>query len=299
MKFATVRIGEESTFIGLLDEERDSMIHLKKLFQLVKQDEIFPNDMIELIKLGDSFVHQVRSLLNDVHVQECSYPIKKVTFMPPIPSPRKNVICVGKNYAEHVKEMGGDELPEDIIIFTKAPTTVIPHDAAIPLHETITNQLDYEGELAVIIGKKGKGIKKEEAVEYVFGYTILNDVTARDLQSKHKQFFLGKSLDGSCPMGPYIIHHSAVNNPNHLHIETRINGEVRQSSNTKHFIFPIERIIEEISKGMTLEPGDIIATGTPAGVGKGFTPPKFLKDGDTIEIEIENLGRLRNTVKKI
>jgi len=299
MKFATAKIDDESTFIGLLDEVRDSIIHLKKLFQFAKQDHSFPNDMMELIELGDSFVYQIRSLLNDVHVQECSYPLKKVTFLPPIPSPRKNVICVGKNYAEHVKEMGGDQLPEDIIIFTKAPTTIIAHDAAIPLHERITNQLDYEGELAVIIGKKGKGIKKEEALEYVFGYTILNDITARDLQSKHKQFFLGKSLDGSCPMGPYIIHHSAVSNPNHLHIETRINGEVRQSSNTKHFIFPIERIIEEISKGMTLEPGDIIATGTPAGVGKGFTPPKFLKDGDTIEIEIENLGRLRNTVKKM
>lgn len=224
-------------------------------------------------------------------------PMEKVKFLAPIPRPRKNIFCVGKNYEEHAIEMGSKaDIPEHVMIFTKAPTTVIGHMENIMEHKQVTEQLDYEGELAVIIGKKGKGIKKEKALDYIFGYTILNDITARDLQKKHKQFFIGKSLDTTAPIGPWIVTKDSIPNPNELNITTKVNGEIRQQSNTKHFIFPIEEVISVLSKGMTLEPGDIIATGTPAGVGKGFNPPRFLKAGDSIEISVEGIGTLINQV---
>jgi 2-keto-4-pentenoate hydratase/2-oxohepta-3-ene-1,7-dioic acid hydratase in catechol pathway len=217
----------------------------------------------------------------------------------PIPRPDKNIFCIGKNYAEHAIEMGSKaDIPEHIMVFTKAPTTVIGPDETVLNHKEVTSQLDYEGELAVIIGKTGRAIPKEEALDYVFGYTIINDVTGRDLQSRHKQFFIGKSLDTTCPMGPWIVHSSAVENPNKLDIQTTVNGEMRQSSNTENFIFPIEEIISVLSRGMTLEPGDIIATGTPAGVGKGFKPPRFLQPGDTVEITVEKIGSLTNSIEK-
>lgn len=300
MKFVTVKAKDSVPFIGVLTPFEDYVLHLKKYFQDMDPSFQIPETMLELIELGESFYEQLTKKISfdRNEIQSYCYSLNEVTFLSPIPRVRKNIMCVGRNYAEHVKEMGGTELPEDIIIFTKAPTTVIGHGDEIPLHEDVTDQLDYEGELAIVIGKRGKGIKKEKALDHVFGYTILNDVTARDIQYRHKQFFLGKSLDGSCPIGPSITHKSMIPTPNCLTITTKVNGEIRQHSNTKHFIFSVERIIEEISKGMTLEPGDIIATGTPSGVGKGFQPPKFLKAGDQVEIEIEKLGVLRNTVQK-
>lgn len=300
MKFVTVKAKDSVPFIGVLTPFEDYVLHLKKYFQDMDPSFQIPETMLELIELGESFYEQLTQKISfdRNEIQSYCYSLNEVTFLSPIPRVRKNIMCVGRNYAEHVKEMGGTELPEDIIIFTKAPTTVIGHGDEIPLHEDVTDQLDYEGELAIVIGKRGKGIKKEKALDHVFGYTILNDVTARDIQYRHKQFFLGKSLDGSCPIGPSITHKSMIPNPNCLTIKTKVNGEIRQHSNTRHFIFSVERIIEEISKGMTLEPGDIIATGTPSGVGKGFQPPKFLKAGDQVEIEIEKLGVLKNTVQK-
>ncbi len=300
MKFVTVKAKDSVPFIGVLTPFEDYVLHLKKYFQDMDPSFQIPETMLELIELGESFYEQLTKKISfdRNEIQSYCYSLNEVTFLSPIPRVRKNIMCVGRNYAEHVKEMGGTELPEDIIIFTKAPTTVIGHGDEIPLHEDVTDQLDYEGELAIVIGKRGKGIKKEKALDHVFGYTILNDVTARDIQYRHKQFFLGKSLDGSCPIGPSITHKSMIPNPNCLTIKTKVNGEIRQHSNTRHFIFSVERIIEEISKGMTLEPGDIIATGTPSGVGKGFQPPKFLKAGDQVEIEIEKLGVLKNTVQK-
>lgn len=223
--------------------------------------------------------------------------MNEVKLLAPIPYPSKNIFCIGKNYREHAIEMGSVEIPTELIVFTKAPTTVIGHLDEIMNHQEITRELDYEGELAIVIGKKGKAIKKEEALDYVFGYTIVNDITARDLQKRHQQFFLGKSLDSSCPIGPWIVSKSEIENPNQLQIETRVNGELRQKSSTSQFIFTVQEIIEILSKGMTLEPGDIIATGTPAGVGKGFKPPRFLKSGDQIEISIEKIGTLSNCVK--
>jgi 2-keto-4-pentenoate hydratase/2-oxohepta-3-ene-1,7-dioic acid hydratase in catechol pathway len=302
MNFVTVQHNLD-TLVGLVNPEETKVLLLNPAEEVRSGQRSFPSSLVECISAGQSFIDQVNSLLDWVNQSEDTnvyyMPIDKVTLLSPIPRPNKNIFCVGKNYAEHVIEMGSAaDIPKHVMVFTKAPTTVIGPNEQVLNHQNVTNQLDYEGELAVIIGKKGRAIKKEEALDYIFGYTILNDVTARDLQARHKQFFIGKSLDTTCPMGPWIVHKSAIDNPNKLHIETRVNGEVRQSSNTENFIFLIEDVISVLSAGMTLEPGDIIATGTPAGVGKGFNPPKFLQPGDQIEITIEKIGTLRNTIEE-
>ncbi|MBT2640612.1 fumarylacetoacetate hydrolase family protein [Bacillus sp. ISL-41] len=301
MKFVTFKNGSGQS-IGVVNAEGSHLLPLADAYENMGGKSAFPSDMIEAITQGEIFYQEAEKTVQWVSENnldsEIYIPLESVELLAPIPRPSKNIFCVGKNYAEHAIEMGSkDDIPEHIMVFTKAPTTVIAHDQTILTHSEVTEQLDYEGELAVIIGRKGKAIKREEALDYVFGYTVLNDVTARDLQAKHKQFFIGKSLDTTCPMGPWIVHKSAIENPNKLDIKTAVNGEVRQDSNTENFIFPIEEIIAVLSQGMTLEPGDIIATGTPAGVGKGFKPPRFLKAGDTIEITVEGIGKLRNKVE--
>jgi len=287
MKFVTAYAGSD-VFVGVVHE--NVIVHLSRA------DETIPNTMIECVELGESFIEKVERVLQNVH-PEWTYALCDVQLLAPIPRPTKNIFCIGKNYADHAQEMGSEADRENMIVFSKAPTAVIGHEADILRHADVTDQLDYEGELAIVIGKKGKAIPKEQALHYVFGYTIINDVTARDLQERHKQYLLGKSLDTSCPMGPWIVHRSAISDAHALHIETKVNGEVRQSATTAQFIFDIPTIIATLSKGMTLEPGDIIATGTPAGVGKGMTPPRFLQSGDVIEITIEQIGTLRNRVK--
>lgn len=289
MKFATVQIADRVTIALVLGD---------KLFDLQKAINQFPATMLDFIQQGEQFINRINHLLTEGS-QEHLLRTEEVTFLAPIPRPAKNIFCVGKNYAAHAIELGSEaDIPKAPMYFSKAPTTVIGQGDNIPLHENVTAELDYEGELAVIIGKKGSGIQRDDALDYVFGYTILNDVTARDLQKRHQQFLLGKSLDRSCPMGPYIVHKSAIGNPHDLKIETKVNGEVRQSATTAQFIFDIPELISVLSQGMTLEPGDIIATGTPAGVGMGFTPPKFLKAGDHVEVTIEKIGTLANTVKQ-
>lgn len=301
MKFVTAKYGEES-FVGLVYETDSKVLPLNIVEKRMLGSTSLPETMIECISLGEEFLSKVNTIEKWVKEKEDNslfLPLDEVELLAPIPRPSKNIFCVGKNYAEHAIEMGSKEdIPEHVMVFTKAPTTVIGPEKTILNQRDITQQLDYEGELAVIIGKKGKGIKREDALDYVFGYTIINDVTARDLQDRHKQFFIGKSLDTTCPMGPWIVHSSSIKNPNQLNIETMINGEIRQKSNTEHFIFPVEEVISVLSMGMTLEPGDIIATGTPAGVGKGFKPPRFLNPGDLMEITIENIGTLRNDIQK-
>ena len=299
MKFVTVVIDGKAS-VGIVDEQHNKILPLHKAAEKKCGESDFPETMIECIALGDAFLNKVKDLLDWVgsHEEGLFIPIEDVEILAPIPIPRKNIFCVGKNYAEHAIEMGSkDDIPEHIMVFTKAPTTVIGNEDIILSHREITEQLDYEGELAIVIGKEGKGIKQEEALNYIFGYTIINDITARDLQAKHKQFFIGKSLDTTCPMGPWIVHSSAIENPNHLNIQTTVNGEIRQKSNTENFIFPVEEIIAVLSQGMTLQPGDIIATGTPAGVGKGFKPPRFLQPGDRIEIWVEKIGTLKNKIE--
>jgi len=210
-------------------------------------------------------------------------------------------MCLGLNYADHAKESAearGREvsLPEYLVIFTKAPTTVNGPYGDIVIDPAVSEQVDWEAELAVIIGRTGKNIREEEALDYVFGYTVLNDVTARDLQAQHKQYFKGKSIDGYCPMGPWIVTADEIPDPQHLPIRLRVNGVTKQEANTNMMIFSIRQTIAVLSKGMTLEPGDIIATGTPSGVGFARNPPEFLQPGDVVETEIEGIGILRNTV---
>ncbi|MFL5589125.1 MAG: fumarylacetoacetate hydrolase family protein, partial [Ktedonobacteraceae bacterium] len=229
--------------------------------------------------------------------------VSEVQLAAPIPRTRKNIVCLGLNYADHARE--SDEASgrstttlEAPIFFTKAPTTVNGPYGDVVIDPTVSEQVDWEAELAVIIGKKGKNIREEDALEYVFGYTVLNDVTARDLQSRHKQFFKGKSIDGYCPMGPWIITADEIADPQQLPIRLRVNGVTKQDSNTGMMIYSVRQIIAILSRGLTLEPGDIIATGTPSGVGFARKPPEFLKAGDIMETEIEGIGTMRNTVVK-
>jgi 2-keto-4-pentenoate hydratase/2-oxohepta-3-ene-1,7-dioic acid hydratase in catechol pathway len=226
-----------------------------------------------------------------------------VRLLAPIPRPAKNIFCVGKNYHEHAKEFhdsgfdasaGAAAIPDLPIIFTKAATTVIGPEAPIPGSSDPTQSVDYEGELTVVIGKGGRGIRKADAYAHVFGYTIINDVTARTLQHAHKQWFLGKNLDGFCPMGPCVVTADEVPDVGGLRLETRVNGEVRQSAAVSDLIFDIPTLIETISRGITLYPGDVIATGTPAGVGMGLNPPRWLQSGDVVRIEIDGIGTLSN-----
>jgi 2-keto-4-pentenoate hydratase/2-oxohepta-3-ene-1,7-dioic acid hydratase in catechol pathway len=222
-------------------------------------------------------------------------PLNEIQLVAPIPRPNKNIFCVGRNYAEHAKERGS-ELPAFPVFFTKAPNTVIGTNAPI-LHHPVTNQLDYEAELAVVIGKAGRNIKRVDALSHVFGYTIINDVTARDLQKQHQQWFKGKSLDNSCPMGPAIVTADEITDPQNLQVQLWVNDELCQNATTQDMILTVPVLIEWLSQGYTLESGDIIATGTPAGVGAGFTPPRFLHEGDVVEIEISGVGRLKNRVE--
>lgn len=298
MKFISFEWNGEETY-GVLDKEETSVWRVNTLSE--ESGLYCPATIIEGIEQGKDFIDSIDKLVewgNNHPNGNYLLSLKEINWLAPITRPRKNIMCVGKNYREHAIEMGSEaDIPKNVMVFTKAPTTVIGHNQFIDAHEEVTRELDYEGELAVVIGLKGKNIPQDNALDYVFGYTIINDITARDLQRQHKQFFLGKSLDTSCPMGPWLVHKDDITDPGNLQITTKVNGEIRQNSNTKHFIFPIEEIISVLSQGMTLEPGDIIATGTPAGVGKGFKPPRFLKSGDSIEIEIEGLGKLNNIVK--
>jgi 2-keto-4-pentenoate hydratase/2-oxohepta-3-ene-1,7-dioic acid hydratase in catechol pathway len=227
-------------------------------------------------------------------------PLAGVTLLAPI-APRKNVFCVGRNYLGHAEEIArarGTELklPAVPTFFTKAPTSITRAEAVLPLSPAISQQYDWEAELAVIIGERCRDVSTERAHEVIFGYTCLNDVTARDLQNAHVQWFKGKSLDGACPMGPWIVSADDIPDPQNVRVSMRVNGETKQDASTAAMIFPIAEIIASLSRGMTLEPGDVIATGTPEGVGFARTPPEFLKDGDVMEVEIEHLGILRNSV---
>jgi 2-keto-4-pentenoate hydratase/2-oxohepta-3-ene-1,7-dioic acid hydratase in catechol pathway len=227
-------------------------------------------------------------------------PQADITLQAPL-APRKNVFCVGRNYLAHAQEgaraRGEDlNLPSVPTFFTKAPTAVAGPGATLNLAAGISAQYDWEAELAVVIGTRCKDVAEADALDVIFGYTCLNDVTARDLQRAHQQWFKGKSLDDTCPLGPWIVEAAALTDPQNLDIALRVNGLTRQHSNTKAMIFSIPRIIAELTKGMTLEPGDIVATGTPEGVGFALDPPCFLKDGDVMEVEIEGIGVLRNTV---
>ena len=228
-------------------------------------------------------------------------PLADVRVLAPVPEPDQDVICLGINYLSHAKEAAkfekeAFEKPEQAIYFAKRVNRAVDPEGGISAHRDLTSQLDYEAELAVIIKKDAFRISREQVRDYVFGYTVLNDVSAREVQTGHKQWYFGKSLDGFTPMGPWILTADSVEFPPKLAIQSRVNGELRQDSNTELLIHGIEEVICELSSGMTLKSGTIIATGTPSGVGMGFDPPKFLAPGDVVECTIEGIGTLRNTV---
>lgn len=228
-------------------------------------------------------------------------PIDSVKLLSPIPRPRQNVMCVGLNYVAHAIESDrarGREpkLPSVPVFFTKAVTAVADPWGDFLLDPAVTSELDYEVELAFIIGRTGKNIRRQDALAYVFGYTVANDISARDLQSRHQQFFKGKSLDGSCPLGPWIVTADEIPDPAALTVRLRVNGEQRQESSVSDLIFDVPTLIEYLSLGATLEAGTIVCTGTPSGVGLGFTPPKYLTIGDVVEAEIDAIGGIRTRI---
>lgn len=219
----------------------------------------------------------------------------------PIPLPRKNILCIGRNYHDHALEsyqMRGQERPTDDapVFFTKATTSINTPNGKIVVDPNVSTDIDWEVELAVIIGKTGKNISEADALTHVFGYTVLNDVTARDLQEKYKQFFKGKSLDGYCPIGPCIVTADEIPDPQQLTVRLRVNGVSKQEAHTSNMIYSVRTMIAHLSLGMTLEPGDIIATGTPSGIGKARKPPEYLKPGDVMETEVNGIGVLRNEI---
>ena len=260
-----------------------------------------------IVEAGTPALDALRTLVDEADAGahgSARHALDDVRLLAPIPAPRKNVFCVGRNYAEHVAE--GDRaqkqnvgVSEHPVYFTKPCTAVIGPGADIPLFPSVSESIDYEVELAVVIGTAGRNIAPGAAMGHVFGYTILNDVTARDVQRRHGgQYFKGKALDGSCPVGPWIVTADAIDDPHGLPISLAVNGETRQSSTTASMIFDIPTLIASLSEGLTLEPGDLIATGTPSGVGYAMEPPRFLVDGDTVACEIPPIGRLVNTVRR-
>ncbi len=259
-----------------------------------------PDDMLRFIERGAPALTAARALAEHAAKDKTAgHALSSVRLLAPIRRPRQNVVCVGLNYAEHVaesKSVVGADAPKYPVFFTKPPSTVIGPDAEIPWHGKVSTAIDWEVELAVIIGREGRDIAESDAMEYVFGYTVANDVTARDLQGKHGQWYKGKGLDGFCPLGPVVVTADEIGDPHALDITLRVNGVEKQRSNTQHLIFNIPRLISEWSAGMTLYPGDILLTGTPSGVGVGRKPPEFLKPGDVVEAEIPAIGVLRNVV---
>jgi 2-keto-4-pentenoate hydratase/2-oxohepta-3-ene-1,7-dioic acid hydratase in catechol pathway len=233
-------------------------------------------------------------------------PLTSVRLTAPIPRPRRNIFCVGKNYHAHAKEFAGSgfdssakaggDIPAVPIFFTKVPESVIGPDEPIVIVPEVSDATDYEAELAVVIGRGGKGIKAADAMGHVWGYTIINDVTARDWQQRHLQWHLGKSFDTYCPMGPWLVSADECD-ARRTGIRCWVNGEERQNANTADLIFDIPTLIETLSAGITLYPGDVIATGTPVGVGIGFKPPKYLQPGDIVRMEIDGIGTLSNPVR--
>lgn len=282
MKLATIRQGDR-VVAAVVDEQADRVFPLD-------------SDMLSLIRSG------TRPTLSGQGVA-----LSSVELLAPIPRPARNIFCVGKNYHAHAQEFtrsgfdssakdASEAIPTAPIVFSKVPDCVIANGQPIRYPMGVSDKVDYEAELAVVIGRGGRGIDRADAYDHVFGYMIVNDVTARDLQAHHKQWLIGKSLDTFCPMGPWLVTAEDVS-PETLGVRCWVNEELRQDANTADLIFDIPTLIEAISAGITLQPGDVIATGTPAGVGIGFDPPRYLDRGDRVTIEIDGLGRLSNVVQ--
>ncbi len=282
MKLATIRHGGASV-AAIIDEAAGRAFPLE-------------TDMLSLVRAGTLPSASGEGIA-----------LSSVEILAPIPRPARNIFCVGKNYHAHAHEFtksgfdssakdASEAIPAAPIVFSKLPECVIANGAPMLYPAGVSDKVDYEAELAVVIGKGGRGISKADAYDHVWGYMIVNDMTARDLQAHHKQWLIGKSLDTFCPMGPWLVTADAVD-PENLNVRCWVNDELRQDANTADLIFDIPTLIAALSAGITLQPGDVIATGTPAGVGIGFDPPRYLNPGDRVTIEIDGLGRLSNVLQ--
>ena len=293
-----------------IEEPRLGFIHNNQVIDMEDFGEIsnfpLPSSMLELIDMGFELVEELNDMLAETEpafLEEIAYEMDEVIFLAPIPKPRKNIIGIGLNYTEHVAESARTldttgKLPTKPIIFSKPPTTVTGTNTEIIKNTKLTSQLDWECELAIIIGKKGKYVAKENAMDYVFGYTVINDISARDCR-REGQWIVSKGQDTFAPMGPILVTKDEIENPHNLNLSLKVNGDEKQNSNTKFLLFNINDLIEDLSIVFTLEPGDIIATGTPAGVGAGRDPQEWLYDGDIVEATVEGIGTIVNTVKEI
>lgn len=292
-------IYDDIEYVGVINNDKSKVIPINEILSDLNIGSV--RNMLDYIKISPTISREYLSRKVDLLGSQ-GIPLDSIKILPPIAYPIRDLICLGLNYKDHAIEICKDnslgvELPKYPIYFSKAANPAIGHMDTISNHKNITKMLDYEVELAVIIGKGGTNISARQAEEYIFGYTIANDITARDLQTNHQQWYRGKSLDTFCSIGPYIVDKDVVSLPSSLEISCKVNGEVRQKSNIDKLIFDIPYIISDISRGFTLNAGDIILTGTPAGVGMGYNPPLFLKSGDIIECNIEKIGSLVNIVE--
>lgn len=295
MRLITYKNREDSAMhVGVLINNDSEVVSLS--------NNGFPRDMNEIVKLGSDGLTKINKLLDS---KPKTLSMSEIDLLAPIPRPLRNIMCVGKNYHDHAKEFYGSgfdssgkkAVADFPVIFTKATTSVIATGEEIILANDYTNTTDYEGELGIVLSKGGKNIRAEDAYDYIYGYTIINDVSARNIQKQHEQWFIGKSPDTYCPMGPAIVTSDEISDVTKLKLMTKVNGDIRQDSIVERLIFDIPTLISTISKTMTLEICDVIATGTPAGVGIGFEPPIYLKTGDHVEVMIDKIGKLENTVK--
>jgi 2-keto-4-pentenoate hydratase/2-oxohepta-3-ene-1,7-dioic acid hydratase in catechol pathway len=302
MKLLTYKTADSDSRLGF--------IHDNKVVDMEDFGEIsnfpLPNDMLELIDMGFEVIAEITDLINETRAQDfeaISYAMEAVTVLAPIEKPRKNIIGIGLNYTEHVAESSRTldttgKLPQKPIIFSKPPTTVTATQTEILLNRNLTQQLDWECELAVVISKKGKYVPKEDAMDYVFGYTVINDISARDCR-REGQWIVSKGQDTFAPMGPYLVTKDEIENPHNLNVSLKLNGVEKQNSNTKFMLFNINDLVNDLSTVFTLEAGDIIATGTPAGVGAGRNPQEWMWNGDVVEATVEGIGTIVNTIKEI
>lgn len=302
MKLATYQINHTSPRLGAVEDNH--VIDFEDIGKIKKEG--MPKTMLDLIDLGLPEVQRIQMIIDSLSAEErsnCIYPLSNITLLAPIPKPRKNIIGIGLNYTEHVAESArtldtSQDLPQAPVIFSKPPTTVTATNTEILHNPKLTQQLDWEVELAVVIGKKGKYVPKEKAMDYVFGYTVINDISARDCR-RSGQWIVSKGQDTFAPMGPILVTKDEISDPHNLNLSLKVNGVEKQNSNTKFMLFNINDLINDLSTVFTLEPGDIIATGTPAGVGAGRNPQEWMWDGDVVEATVEGIGTIVNTVKEI
>ncbi|HDP2224040.1 TPA: fumarylacetoacetate hydrolase family protein [Staphylococcus aureus] len=300
MKFLSFKYNDKTSY-GVKVKREDAVWDLTQVFADFAEGDFHPKTLLSGLQQNHTldFQEQVRKAVvaaeDSGKAEDYKISFNDIEFLPPV-TPPNNVIAFGRNYKDHANELNHEV--EKLYVFTKAASSLTGDNATIPNHKDITDQLDYEGELGIVIGKSGEKIPKALALDYVYGYTIINDITDRKAQSEQDQAFLSKSLTGGCPMGPYIVTKDELPLPENVNIVTKVNNEIRQDGNTGEMILKIDELIEEISKYVALHPGDIIATGTLAGVGAGMQPPKFLQPGDEVKVTIDNIGTLTTYIAK-